>query len=140
MQRLVIDTNVFISYLLSENGFSFKIVDALLTKEDMQHFVSSNTLNECFKVFNRKRFINKYPDFLETSYLLYENIIKLSVELNPVETFNLIKDKADNRFLEIAYTSDADYLITGNKLHFTFASFYNTKIVSPREYWANYKP
>lgn len=140
MQRLVIDTNVFISYLLSKNGFSFKIVDALLIKENALHFISDNTSGEYFKVFNRERFSKKRPDFLKTSYLLYDNIIKLSLKVNPLEVFDLIKDDSDNRFLEAAYTCDADFLITGNKLHFTFASFYNTHIVSPREYWENCKP
>ena len=51
-----------------------------------------------------------------------------------------IKDENDNRFLELACAAEADYLITGNKLHFTFSKFYNTLIVSPREYWEAYKP
>jgi len=50
------------------------------------------------------------------------------------------KDERDNRFLELAHASNADFPITGNKLHFTFSQFNNTQIVSPREYWENYKP
>jgi putative PIN family toxin of toxin-antitoxin system len=140
VQKVVIDTNVFISYLFSDKGFSFKIVDALIIKETAIHFISDNTLKEYFKVFNRERFIKKKPEFLRTAYLLYDAIKNLSVKVEPIESFTIIKDDSDNRFLEVAYSANADFLITGNKLHFTFASFYNTHIVSPREYWKTYKP
>ena len=120
MQKLVIDTNIFISYLLSKNGFSFKIVDTLLIKENAIHFVSDKTLQEYFTLFNRERFTKKRSDFLKTSYLLYNSILHLSIKVNPVKAFNLIKDESDNRFLNVAYAANADYLITGNKLHFIF--------------------
>src|SRR5258705_4480518 len=130
MQKLVIDTNIFVSYLISQKGFSFKIVDEILLNKNALHFVSNDTLKEYLKVFSRTRFTKKNPEFLKIAYLLYNSITELSVVVKPVETFEIIKDNSDNRFLEAAYTAKADYLITGNKLHFTFASFYNTRIVS----------
>jgi predicted nucleic acid-binding protein len=35
---------------------------------------------------------------------------------------------------------NAEFLITGNTLDFTFDQFKNVKIVTPREYWENHKP
>ena len=140
MQKLVIDTNVFVSYLISQNGFSFKIVDEVLLSRNAVHYVSNDTLKEYLVVFNRARFAKKYPEFLRIAYLLYDHLTELSVAIKPAETFEIIKDDSDNRFLEVADAVNANYLITGNKLHFTFASFYNTQIVSPKGYWENYKP
>ena len=84
--------------------------------------------------------MKKYPEFSKMAYLLLINLMELSVLLNPVVGFSTIKDEKDNRFLELAHASNADCLITGNKLHFTFSQFHNTQIVSPREYRENYKP
>ncbi|WP_409079688.1 PIN domain-containing protein [Salibacter sp.] len=45
-----------------------------------------------------------------------------------------IKDQPDNRFLELAVASDADFLITGNTNDFTIDSVKKTKIVTPRQF------
>ena len=140
MQKLVIDTNVFISYLISKNGFAYKIIDEIVLSRQALHYVSGETLQEYLNVSGRARFLKKYEEFSKTAYLLLNNLMELSVLINPAIVFNLIKDESDNKFLELAYASDADYLITGNKLHFTFSKFYNTQIFSPREYWENHKP
>ena len=140
MQKLVIDTNVFISYLISKNGFAYKIIDRIVLSKLDLHYVSNQTLKEYLEVSGRKRFLKKYEEFPKTACLLLNNLKELSILITPTIIFDLIKDDSDNRFLELAYASEADYLITGNKLHFTFSRFYHTQIVSPREYWENYKP
>ena len=140
MQKLIIDTNVFVSYLISKNGFSYKIIDEMVLGKKALHFVSNETLKENFEVFGRTRFVKKYPEFSKMVWLLLTNLMELSVLLNPVVAFSTIENEMDNRFLELAHASKADCLITGNKLHFTFSQFHNTQIVSPREYWENYKP
>ena len=44
------------------------------------------------------------------------------------------QDMPDNRILECALKGKADFIITGNKKHFTFGEFRGTKIVTPREF------
>ena len=51
----------------------------------------------------------------------------------------ILLDKDDNKFLELAVTADASYLITGNKNHFTISEYGSIKIVSPKEYWEVYR-
>ena len=139
MQKLVIDTNVFVSYLISSSGYSFKIIDGILLNKQAIHFISNDIFREYFEVFNRTRFAKKYPEFSKKAILLLNSLSELSLVAESVKLLK-IKDESDNRFLELAFTISADYLITGNKLHFTFDSFHNTKIVSPKEYWESYKP
>ncbi len=52
---------------------------------------------------------------------------------------DVLTDISDNKFLELAAVSSADYLITGNTVDFTITEFEYTKIVTPREYWDNYR-
>lgn len=42
--------------------------------------------------------------------------------------------------LELADKCLADFIITGNTTDFTFPTYKNTKIVSPKEYVDNYQP
>jgi predicted nucleic acid-binding protein len=51
---------------------------------------------------------------------------------------NIIKDEKDNRFLELAVASDADFLITGNTNDFTMNQYGKTKIATPEEFINTY--
>jgi predicted nucleic acid-binding protein len=43
-------------------------------------------------------------------------------------------DPADNKFLECALESKADYLITGNIRHFPFKKFHDTQVITPKDF------
>lgn len=58
----------------------------------------------------------------------------------PGEEIALIKDADDNKFLELALEATADFIITGNINDFVMKKFYNTKIVTPAEYWDLHQP
>ena len=57
----------------------------------------------------------------------------------PANKLKIIKDEPDNRFLELAQTVKADFIITGNTNDFKMDKFEDTKIVNPKEYWEEYK-
>lgn len=57
----------------------------------------------------------------------------------PKIQLEIIKDEPDNRLLELAQISKADFIITGNTNHFTMKIYKKTKIVTPKEYWEEYK-
>ncbi len=66
-------------------------------------------------------------------------MIDISDIYEPIETIDIIKDNPDNRILELAKVSDADFIITGNIKDFDMNFFENTNIISPRDYWEEYK-
>ncbi|GAA4462511.1 hypothetical protein GCM10023189_39250 [Nibrella saemangeumensis] len=49
-------------------------------------------------------------------------------------------DTSDNKFMQLAAVSAADYFITVNTLDFTITEFEYTRVLTPREYWDNYNP
>jgi len=65
---------------------------------------------------------------------------ELGLFFAPTQQIEVIKDLPDNRFLELAIESKADFLITGNTNDFNLTSIESTKILSPKDYWALYKP
>lgn len=69
---------------------------------------------------------------------LLVDIEKRAVKYIPTTKIEIIKDPDDNKFLELAETSKADFLITGNTKDFTLVKYKRTKIVSPKEYWTEH--
>ena len=60
---------------------------------------------------------------------------KKALTVKPRVSVNTVAlDPADNKFLECALESEADYLITGNTRHFPFKKIQETQIISPRDF------
>ena len=64
---------------------------------------------------------------------------EISEIYEPTTKLKIIKDESDNRLLELAQISKADFIITGNTNDFTIKIYERTKIITPREYWEEFK-
>jgi hypothetical protein len=100
--------------------------------------ISDALFEEYLEVINRPKF-NRYPDFLKKAEFVLSQIESLAIKYSPTERFEIIDDKNDNRLLELASESKADFIITGNTNDFTMSNFKLTRIVSPKEYWENFR-
>jgi putative PIN family toxin of toxin-antitoxin system len=138
MQKIVIDTNILVSALIAK-GFPSRIIDELILEEKVSLCLSNDVWEEYVEVLSRERF-SKYPSFKTNAKIVLSKLIDLAIQFQPNLKINKIKDEADNKFLELAVFANAEFLITGNTLDFTFDRFKNVKIVTPREYWENHKP
>ncbi len=76
---------------------------------------------------------------MKAEYLL-AHIEAKSIHFKPTIKLDLFSDKDDNMILELTDECKADFVITGNTIDFTFSSYKETKIVTPKEYWEIYKP
>ncbi|MEQ9007474.1 MAG: putative toxin-antitoxin system toxin component, PIN family, partial [Ekhidna sp.] len=83
---------------------------------------------------------SKYPEFVVNAEIVLFRIYELSRKITPKEKLKIIHDDNDNRLLELAIESKAQYLITGNSSDFTFDRIEETIILNPTEYWENYRP
>jgi putative PIN family toxin of toxin-antitoxin system len=138
MQRIVIDTNVFVSALI-QRGYPNLIVNELVIDGKIDLCISDEILQEYYLVFKRRKF-EKYPDFVNKAELLISDIESKSTKFLPSKKLTIISDKDDNKFLELALECKADFLITGNTNDFTIKKYKRTKIVTPKEYWENHQP
>jgi putative PIN family toxin of toxin-antitoxin system len=136
MQKVIIDTNVLVSALV-QNSFPRKIVYDLLFEKKIVACLSLPLLDEYVDVLYREKF-HKYRDF----FLRAESVISLikreAKMYSPKIKLNIISDKDDNKIIELADESNADFIITGNTNDFTFPKYKNTKILTPRDYWFFY--
>ncbi len=134
MVKVIVDTNVFVSSLIQHN-YPFLVVDYIFKERKViEHCISDELQNEYAEVLNRIRFF-RYTDYDIKSKILLSNITNFGSKFSPTIKINLSQDKSDNKFLELAETCNADYLITGNLRHFPMREYKNTKIVSPKEFW-----
>ena len=137
MQRIIIDTNVLISALIQKSYPNFILFHCVFENR-FEVCISEELLEEYIEVINRPKF-SKYPDFLIRAELVISQIESIASKYYPQDRFETIADKADNRLLELAYESNADFLITGNSNDFTMTEFRGTKILSPKEFWDQFR-
>lgn len=138
MQKVVIDTNVIVSSLI-QRSYPYLIIYELFVEDKFQLCISDQVMAEYYEVLARPKF-EKFQDFFVRAESLLADIETNARKCFPTITVDLISDKDDNIFLELADESEADFIITGNTTDFTFESYKQTKIVTPKEYWENYQP
>jgi|ERR1700761_6013847 len=136
MQKIILDTNVLVSALV-QRSYPFLIVDNLFATNEFELCISEALLREYYEVLNRRKF-SKYHDFLANAETLLINIERKGKLYTPGITLSIINDFADNRLLELADESKADFLITGNTNDFTISSYKHTQIVNPKDYFQNH--
>jgi uncharacterized protein len=88
MQKVVIDTNVFISALI-QRGFPYLIVNDLFIEGKLDLFISDEVLQEYYLVLSRKKF-NRFPDFVNKAETLLANIETKSTKVFPTTKLTII--------------------------------------------------
>jgi len=128
--KVFIDTNILISSILFPKGKVAAVFQHILEVHDL--IISSYTIEECEKVFERK-FPGKKDElkiFLKTiSYEYYKTPKNIDYKKYPE-----IRDKNDLPILVSAILSDADILITGDK-DFEEIKIRKPLIFTPNQYY-----
>ncbi len=130
MLKVVFDTNVVVSAALYEKSLPALLL-SLGLEGKVRFFVSPALLNEYEAVLRRSRFKFGQRQITE----LMEDINRKALIVIPTKRLKIIgADEPDNRVLECAIKAEADFIITGNRRHFSFEEFKGSKIVTPREF------
>ena len=127
--RVVLDTNVLVSGLISPNGPPADILRLLETRPIVPCF-NEVLLNEYRKVLARPRFELR-ADRVTRLLQRFEAVGELIVA-EPVS--GEFPDPKDAPFLEVALSAHADFLVTGNLRHFPARLRQGVAVVSPREF------
>jgi hypothetical protein len=139
MQKIVIDTNVIVSALI-QRSYPNRIINDLFIESKIQLCVSDKLMTEYYEVLARPKFA-KFQDFFVRAESLLVDIETKAKKYVPTIKLDLISsDLDDNMILELADECEADFVITGNTTDFTFSTYKQSKIVTPKEYWENHQP
>jgi uncharacterized protein len=131
MQRIVLDTNVYISAVLT-SGNPRTILD-LVREKKLELFVSENILIEIERILSVKI---KFDDS-EVNDIL-ESIRDISFLVSPiVRIAEIEKDKSDNRILECGVEANTDYIITGDNHLLSLKKYKGITILNPYDFLYN---
>jgi len=129
--RLVLDTNVLVSAILSPGSISAKVLN--WGEDNGVILYSDATLTEVLSVLGRSKF-SKYID--------HEDIDGLSIRVKTVWLFveilnqvQLCRDPKDDKFIDLALNGDASHLITGDNDLLVLNPIANTSVINPRNFW-----
>ena len=129
MIRVVLDTNILISALLSPLGPPAQVLLISIREPDTQLCVSGDIYAEYEEVIRRPR-LNRRDSEIEAAPL---TIREKGFWVKPTEKIRACSDPDDDIFLECAQAVAANYLITGNVKDFP-AVWGSTKIVTARQF------
>jgi putative PIN family toxin of toxin-antitoxin system len=138
LQKLILDTNIIVSSLTS-NSIPTKILYELVLTQKVKTCLTEEIFTEYIEVMNREKF-TKYTNFKSKADIVLNKLREISTFYETNRKIEILSDTSDNKFLELAAVSSADYLITGNTLDFQITEFEYTRILTPREYWNFFEP
>lgn len=113
--RVVVDTNVLVSGLISRSGPPAQIVDAVVRAEIIP-VMSEATFAELEEVLHRPRLQPFFRDSRVTPFQLLTVLRIVAMFSKPGHSRARMRDPADRPFLDLANSHPApDFIVTGDK-------------------------
>ena len=125
MKKIIIDTNWWISFILSKYSvglpdfFSNKMIDFYFSNELLQEINNTLTYARSIKRINKIN-LQKFLDFME----------ELAVMVNTTSSITICHDPKDNFLSALAKDARADFLITRDEDLLVLKQFENILIVT----------
>ena len=127
MRRVVFDTNVWVSGIAFEGEVRRVILGAM--ESQIYLAISPALLEELERVLLRRKF--GYEPAMVSAIL--SEVQTLAHLVHPKQIIHAIKDDpADNRVLECALESRAEFIVSGDNHLLKLGSYMGIKIVSPK--------
>jgi uncharacterized protein len=125
--RIVVDTNVFISALLIKKSTPFQVVNIAFKLGKILY--SDATYAELQQVLFRRKF-DKYLTLEERNIFLFK-LANDSPSIEIQEEIQACRDVKDDKFLELAVNGNADVIVTGDADLLVLNPFRKIEIITP---------
>jgi putative PIN family toxin of toxin-antitoxin system len=125
-KRFVVDNNILVSALLIKNSAPFQVISKI--EERGVILYSEATLLELNQVLNRKKFV-KYFTVEEKQAFIFK-LLEKSELVEIEESINICRDPKDDKFLELAFSGKADFIVTGDQDLLVLNPFRNIEIIT----------
>lgn len=134
MMRIVLDTNVLVSAILSPRSASAQII-RLVLDDALNLAVSHDILDEAYRVVRYPKLVKLMKKHAITSEEVDSIIERLGTiaMVTPGElTLDVIQDDpSDNKILVCAVESESDFIISGDRHLTNLKEYQGTMIVNP---------
>jgi uncharacterized protein len=128
--RFVLDNNILVSALLIKNSPPFQIIKKIEAQGLILY--SEATLLELNRVLSRKKF-DKYFTVEEKQEFILK-LIEMSELTEIKESITICRDSKDDKFLELAISGNANFIITGDQDLLVLNPFRNIEIITANEF------
>lgn len=132
--RIIVDTNLWISYLISNN---FNQLDKIINSKYCTIIFSQELMDEFIEVSSRPKLM-KYFEQSDLEKIL-ENIDEFAEFIQVHSEVKFLNDSKDDFLLSLAVDGNADYLITGDKDLLEVKKYGTTEIISIAEFLDKYE-
>jgi putative PIN family toxin of toxin-antitoxin system len=128
MIRLVLDTNVLVSALISTRSNPARLLDA--AGKNYSLFILKEILSELENVISRDKFSfsNEKIDSAIEAILSFSEVVNPEIKLDVIKS-----DPDDNKILECAIACGASYIVSGDKHLLNLKEYENIKIINPKD-------
>lgn len=130
--RIIIDTNILISYVIKPSSSFRDSVDCAI--ESSKLLISQDTFDELRNVM--ERFVKKGFFTIQESAEFLGSIIEAAEWVKIIEPIKACRDPKDDKFLELAVNGQAEYLITGDQDLLVLHPFKKTQILTINDFMA----
>jgi putative PIN family toxin of toxin-antitoxin system len=128
--RVVIDTNILVSFAIRPNSDFEKIFDRIAAQGVF--LVSEDTLAELFDVLSRERFRKFIP--LDQSIDYVEWYAGISEQVIVTQHVVACRDPKDDKFLALAVSGRADCILAGDHDLLDMVKFNGIPVYRPAEF------
>ena len=134
--KVVLDTNVIISGLLHPSSVPAQILK-LIQSQEIQAAMSPQTQAELARVLSYPK-IQKVLELTaeEANQLVGQITYNCQLVQPTISVSAVAEDEADNRYLEVAVSAEARYLVTGDQHLLKLERYQGMEIVSPATFLA----
>ncbi len=131
MHKVVIDTNLLIDGAEDFYHYGNRIID-LVIAGNIEAYANRSTLRENQFLVKKKISDTGYQKKLEYFFDLIKPV-------QNIDRLNIVEDHEDNKILESAVASKADYLITSDHHLLKIEKYKGVKITTPAGFWRVYE-
>ncbi len=135
--RVILDANVYISYLLSANptGTIARIVETTLLSDDIDLLLPPELIREIVtsamsKPYIRNRVTNERIESVLAMVAARSELLQESDE----DFVRYVRDHKDDYLVAYSLLNHADYLVTGDQYLLVLGQVHDLQIVSPATY------
>lgn len=129
-RKVVIDTNVFVSFLLLHGSVPWRAVRHAVEFDEV--VVTEATFSELVDVLSRTKLDRYVSRTVREEFITELRAMVLEVQVS--ERIRACRDPNDDKFLEAAVSGHAHYLITGDRDLLAMQRFRDVAVVSPTRY------
>lgn len=132
--RVILDTNVLISYALKPSAGMSRVVHTAFDHGRL--LISQDTFDELRSVI--ERFVKRGFVTVQEASEFLGSIVEAAEWVKILETVQACRDPKDDKFLELAVNGQATFLVTGDQDLLVLHPFKETLILSPKDFVATF--